>query len=951
MDSPPVPYGRWSETELDPTRGRTEPARLNVDESALFADPAVLARRIIWTRHLMLGALLAAVFFRRDLIADRSVFVALLGFELLPVGALLHASVHRQRRLPAYALWPDVLASVATVAVAPGLFGPALVLALAQLTAGAVACGTFAAALAGSVLLVGYPVIAVVRELHNPLDATLIVLIVFLPGMAYLAGRVRALERVTRGRYLDLLGGLDAVVWEGDPQTLELVFVSPQVLPMFGYEPAEFRASWIDLIVDEDRDQVLASRNGALAVGEDSFVLEHRMMKRNGDVIAVRNTFAVERREDGTARRLRGVIVDVTLQQESEATIRKQSQYDTLTGLPNRALFNEQLRRRVDDARRTGESLAVLLLDLNGFKEVNDTLGHAVGDQLLQAIAGRLASYLPERSLVARLGGDEFAVLVYPATPRYAATVAETVASCLQPPITIDSMTVQASASTGIALYPVDGDSLSSLMRRADAAMYEAKKSGRSHVFAKPDDNDANTRRHQLLGELRASITAGDFRLFHQPKVDLQTGCVVGTEGLIRWNHRQYGLLAPSDFIELSELSGLIQPLTRWVIERGIRDLAGWRSQGFDFTVALNLSVRNFFDQGLPSFIARQLSDHNVPGDQLVLEITEREVMADRALARSALSAFRSLGVKISIDDFGTGFSSLAQLQQLPIDEIKVDQSFIAGMLASAQDAVIVRSIIDLGHNLSLEVVAEGAEEREQILRLRELGADRVQGFAIAPAMAGDDLGRWLAQRKRVPAVGSGRVQLIADERLFDPAVERSTSTVSATSTDHQPSPGPLRSLRRAAATPSALRPTPTPAPALTPPTPAQPRIPMPTGPAPRDGSEHPAERAVGASAAPVGLRLSAAGARHSPRATAEAPNGNTRFVIGPDVRFVPPADVGLVGPAAVGETDHSDDAVVATLNDPVPGISGGTVVAPSVPFAVGTADLPPDWRSLLRSS
>ena len=287
------------------------------------------------------------------------------------------------------------------------------------------------------------------------------------------------------------------------------------------------------------------------------------------------------------------------------------------------------------------------------------------------------------------------------------------------------------------------------LFRSADAAMYEAKQSGRTHMFATPDDDKANVRRLQLLGELRASITTGDFRLFHQPKVDLKTGRVVGTEGLIRWHHRQFGLLTPNEFVELSELSGLIQPLTRWILERGIRDLAEWRSKGFELTVALNLSVRNFFDQTLPTYIAQLLSDYRVPGDQLCLEITESEVMADRALARTALSAFRSLGVKISIDDFGTGFSSLSQLQQLPIDEIKVDQSFVSGMIDNPQDAVIVRSIIDLAHNLGLEVVAEGAEDEVQLAALRSLGADRAQGYVISRPLPPEEFIPWLERMER----------------------------------------------------------------------------------------------------------------------------------------------------------------------------------------------------------
>jgi diguanylate cyclase (GGDEF)-like protein len=667
------------------------------------------------------------------------------------VGGLYQLTRIRLRgELPATLPWLDCIANLAMLAIAPKALPVILVLGFAQLTLAVIAYSTMHAFFAATCLVVGVPFISFVRGDADAISVAAVAAFgLFVPVIALVSHRVQKLEEITRRRYLDLMGGFDAVVWEADPKTLELRIVGPQAMTVFGLDPAEFALRYKELIHPDDQELEEALRRGGIESGDNRFAVEYRMMDRTGDMISVRNTIAVERDASGVPIRVRGVITDVTRQQEAEATIRKQAQYDTLTGLPNRSLFNEQLRRRLEDMRRTGDELAVLILDLNGFKEVNDTLGHAVGDQLLQAIAGRLAAYMPERSTVARLGGDEFAVVLSPATARAAASIAETIASCLQPPITVDDMTIQAGASTGIALYPSDGETPAALMRRADAAMYEAKQSGRTHMFATPDDDQANVRRLQLLGELRASITTGDFRLFHQPKVDLKTGRIVGTEGLIRWNHRQFGLLSPSEFVELSELSGLIQPLTRWVLERGIRDLSEWRAKGFELTVALNLSVRNFFDQTLPTYIAQLLSKYNVPGDQLCLEITESEVMADRALARTALSAFRALGVKIAIDDFGTGFSSLSQLQQLPIDEIKVDQSFVSGMIDNPQDAVIVRSIIDLAHNLGLEIVAEGAEDEFQLAALRSLGADRAQGYVIARPLPPEEFIPWLEAMER----------------------------------------------------------------------------------------------------------------------------------------------------------------------------------------------------------
>ena len=761
--------------------------------------------QVMVARQIALALLIAMVVVLRE-IPNRVPLLACLVGLWVAGGDFQFAFLKVKDGLPATLPWLDCIANLAMLAVAPQALPMILVLGFAQLSIAVVAYGSMHAFFAATCLTIGVPFISFAAGNADPVSVlTVAVFGIFVPVIAAVLHRIRTLERGTQRRYLDLMGGLDTIVWEADPETLDICLVGPQVRLVFGIEPEEFAERYTELIHPDDRENELALRRGGIENGEERFSVEYRMIDRHGDMISVRNVIAVDHHADGTRKRVRGVINDVTRQQEAEATIRKQAQYDSLTGLPNRSLFNEQLRRRLEDARRTGDELAVLILDLNGFKEVNDTLGHAVGDQLLQAIAGRLAAYMPERSTVARLGGDEFAVVLSPASARAAASIAETIASCLQPPITVDDMTIQAGAATGIALYPSDGESPAALMRRADAAMYEAKQSGRTHMFATPDDDKANVRRLQLLGELRASITTGDFRLFHQPKIDLKTGRIVGTEGLIRWNHRQFGLLSPSEFVELSELSGLIQPLTRWILDRGIRDLSEWRAKGFELTVALNLSVRNFFDQSLPTYIAQLLSDYNVPGDQLTLEITESEVMADRALARTALSAFRSLGVKIAIDDFGTGFSSLSQLQQLPIDEIKVDQSFVSGMIDNPQDAVIVRSIIDLAHNLGLEIVAEGAEDEVQLAALRSLGADRAQGYVISRPLPPDEFIPWLERMERGEGT-SGSSTVPGAGRFVTPA-EEPLSPIAVTSHERDmESVGPRRATPGPAWTASPIR-------------------------------------------------------------------------------------------------------------------------------------------------
>lgn len=753
--TPWAPNSQWLTNDGLPP---PTPSDDQLDDDLIFEGQHRVKEHNLSTRLALHAALMAFAFVLYHG-AARPLLLGFLGVSSL-VGLGISVLVNGNGRAisPVPVLF-DGLVNLVLIILAPQLFPYVAIIGAFQFGTAVVAAGVIEASFGALLLCLAAPIVTVLGR-EPAIDLLMVGFFAAgVPALAYISGRTRTIERSTRKKYLELLGELDAVVWEADPQTLELTFASPQTRPTFGVAPMLFIRRWSEYIHPDDRDRVEIQRRGAISDGEESFTLEHRMVHRLGETVHVRNNYSIQYDSSRRATRVRGAIVDITRQQEAENTIRKQAQYDSLTGLPNRSLFNDQLLRRLDDARRSDEGLAVLLLDLNGFKEVNDTLGHAVGDQLLQAIAGRLAAYLPERSLVARLGGDEFAVMVHPSNPRAAAGIAETIASCLQPPVTVDSMTIQAGAATGIALYPQDGDSPASLLRRADAAMYEAKQSGRTHMFATPDDDEANVRRLQLLGELRASIATGDFRLYHQPKIDLRTGAIVGTEGLIRWQHRQFGILSPSEFVELTELSGLIQPLTRWVVEQGIRDCAEWRKSGYELMVALNLSVRNFFDQGLPSFIAQLLSDYKVPGDQIVLEITEREVMADRALARTALSAFRSLGVKISIDDFGTGFSSLSQLQLLPIDEIKVDQSFVAGMLSNPQDGVIVRSIVDLGRNLDLEVVAEGAEDYDQLAALRDLGADRAQGYVISRPIPGDEFKRWLQTLEHRNV--DGKLQLI----------------------------------------------------------------------------------------------------------------------------------------------------------------------------------------------
>jgi diguanylate cyclase (GGDEF)-like protein len=734
------------------------------------SNEASFRRTLLAYRHAML-IVIAVILYMTVSPGTPGRFYALggIGVDLVFGGLALHLVKSKKHSRMSMIPWLQAAAMLALTTYVPTMQATLFLIGLCLYSINSPLHGTWPSTLALLAVIAATPVLTVWR--HGHFDLTfLLMFTVFIPAAGVIAERVRSNELSSRRQYVELLTGLDAVVWEGDPSTMKRTFVSPQSRDLLKLDPRALMERWSEYVYPDDREREAESRQAGVA-NERDFVIDFRMMAADGSVVFVRDTVRVERDSSGKPTRMRGVLVDITRQQAAEDTVRKQALYDNLTGLPNRSLFNDQLRQRLEQAKQNKEGIAVLLLDLNGFKEVNDTLGHAVGDHLLQAIAGRLSTYLSDAALVARLGGDEFAVLIHPGNGENASAAAETIASCLTLPITVDDMTIQAGASTGIALYPGDGDDGASLLRRADAAMYEAKQTGRSHMFATPDDDVANVRRLQLLGELRAAIATGDFRLYHQPKLDMKTGRIVGTEGLVRWQHPQFGLLSPVEFIELSELSGLIMPLTRYLLEIGIAQAAAWRAQGFEIAVAINLSVRNFFDQGLPEFIRELLDKHRLPGKFLVLEITEREVMSDRALARAALSQFRELGVKISVDDFGTGFSSLSQLQLLPIDEIKIDASFVRNMLTNAQDMVIVKSIIDLGHNLGLEVVAEGAETPGELTALRDLGADRLQGYVISKPMPAEDLTKWLRKLAGQPEEEAKPVEALL---VSDPAIRPS---------------------------------------------------------------------------------------------------------------------------------------------------------------------------------
>ncbi len=432
--------------------------------------------------------------------------------------------------------------------------------------------------------------------------------------------------------------------------------------------------------------------------------------------------------------------------------LRFQAMHDTLTGLPNRSALYEHVGRVTASVGTFGGLAALLLIDLDRFKEVNDTLGHDHGDRLLQDVAERLRAALRSGDTLARLGGDEFAVVLKDLPDRAASVeLATRLLGALERPFVVRGVTVQLEASVGVALCPDHGLDVTTLVRRADVAMYEAKRE-EGHVRVYDAARDPNSpARLQRAGELRTALAAGELVLHYQPKVSVDGGEVTGVEALVRWQHPEHGLLAPAEFIPLAERSGMMGDLTRWVIDAALAQARAWQDQGIEVPIAINLAAANILDAALPGAVAERLAHWDVPGDRLTCELSEHTVMADPRRAQDVLDRLRALGVRLSLDDYGTGHSSLTYLKRLPLDEVKIDRAFVAGIVGDANDALIVRSTIDLARNLGLEVVAEGVEGADVLDRLRTLRCHEAQGFHLSRPLPPDALVDWLAGRRTAP--------------------------------------------------------------------------------------------------------------------------------------------------------------------------------------------------------
>lgn len=553
--------------------------------------------------------------------------------------------------------------------------------------------------------------------------------------------RLRVAAQVSKQRLGDLIQGVDAIVWEADVVTRKFTFVSQRAEEMLGYPTeqwltnANFQTKYIH---PDDYEEVVKLYQTAISQAKEQ-IIEYRAIAADNRILWLRDLVQVVKNEAGKARLLRGVIIDITKFKQAEEQLRHDALHDVLTGLPNRALFMQRLGKAVELAKRSQDYLfGVLFLDLDRFKFVNDSLGHKVGDQLLIEISRRLEICIRACDTVARLGGDEFVILLEDIKSISDATyVAERIQHDLALPFNLGGHEVFTATSIGIALSTAGYDRPETLLRDADTAMYHAKSQGkaRHQVF------DTTMHTHavamlQLDSDLRRAVERQEFRLFYHPVVSLTTGKITGFEALVRLWHPDRGLISPAEFMPVAEETGLIMPISEWVLREACYQTSIWQKQFYldpPLTIGVNLSGKHFKQPDLVKQIDKVLQASGLEPCSLKLEITERVLMENTALVTDTLSQLRALGVHICLDDFGTGYSSLSYLHRFPIDTLKIDRSFVSNM--SVGDAKenskfqIIQTIVILAHKLNIDLIAEGVETKEQLAELKQMKCKYAQGY------------------------------------------------------------------------------------------------------------------------------------------------------------------------------------------------------------------------------
>ena len=541
---------------------------------------------------------------------------------------------------------------------------------------------------------------------------------------------------------------------------------SRQTRRILGYA-GDTAATWEQLcerIHPKDRESVRSVIEDALQES-GCFEIEHRLVMQDGRVRHVRQVGELVRDGSSPSGWIAAVILDVTDQIRTESRMRRLASYDSLTGLANRAYFTQCLERALDVAQSQGHSVGLLFLDLDRFKRINDTLGHAAGDDLLRGVAERLRGCVREgdlvgrpgaaeqRATVSRVGGDEFTVLLsHVRDPGEASEVARRVLRVLAEPIEVGNRSVTTGTSIGIALFPQDGEGAQDLMKSADAAMYHAKQQGRNNFqFYSAELNAAATRRLELENQLRQALERGELRLHYQPRIDLRSSRVTSFEALLRWYHPELGVVSPREFIPLAEDTGLIVPIGDWVVSEACRQIRAWREAGLGgVQLSVNVSPRQLDHHDLCGAVGAALRDAGVDPRDLEIELTESLLMRGDDASAIALRDLRAMGVRIAIDDFGTGYSSMSYLAQFPIDTLKIDCCLIRELGSDPRAGAVVRAIIGMSHGLGLRAVAEGVDAPEQERFLRENDCDEVQGFLYAGALSSEEVSAFLKRRLKL---------------------------------------------------------------------------------------------------------------------------------------------------------------------------------------------------------
>lgn len=548
-----------------------------------------------------------------------------------------------------------------------------------------------------------------------------------------LDGRVRDSETRSRAVLEHVADGIVTVSDDGVVESFNRA-----ACEMFGYEErAAIGRPFAEMVV-ENGDEAQPDSPGALG-GEPPALTGRR---QDGSTFSLELDLSDVTLGERTVHI--GCLRDVSERRLHTEALEYHALHDDLTGLPNRVLFGDRVGHAIQVAVRSGEPLAVLLLDLDGFKKVNDALGHHYGDVLLQQVARRIVGLLRDGDTVGRLGGDEFGILPRGLIDLAAAvSIAWKLEQAMEPEFLVDGHAIRMGASVGIALVPEHGSNFHDVMRRADLAMYDAKRSGSGSAVFATDQEEIPARRLALLTELRSCVDNGELVLHFQPKIDLASGETFGVEALVRWNHPTRGLLQPADFIPEVERNELIVPITYWIVNEALRVLRSWRDEGYDLTMAVNLGARCLVaDTELFARVDEMKARWEIPGNKLTFELTEAAVL-DTAVP-GVLTQLQEMDERLSIDDFGTGYSSLIYLQRLPVVEIKADRSFVGRACSVKDDAVIVRAIVDLAHNLGVTVVAEGVEDDETRQLLISYGCDAAQGYFFSRPICESELLRWL---------------------------------------------------------------------------------------------------------------------------------------------------------------------------------------------------------------